>query len=298
LRYVAGGETPQSLFTGEVILARWEQIQEALTIDDDNKLFDELITKLAQEHGLCDAIRNSEDGFNVADAELYWRIVRSASVDLPEFFNWCKDGLEHLDKDDWLSDLNDTDECVWLGCMLIDKGVKIALTTHFADALVDHAVSAIKGEKVSETAVIDRWQDVLSFLEQSTRMAIRPRLLSVALDADGIISKEFVTMYGVEIADREVLSTNNRSVEGLFSPIVRQRNIPGLTWLAASFNGTQEFLDALQSQSNTGEFRTRLQDCVNDPEEDEAQPLISQLANALGIEVAVPESDSESEASE
>lgn len=293
LRHIAEDDAPQALFTSEVVLKRWSQIQQSLSSDQGDRLFDQLIGRLADENDLCEALQGSEKGFATGDATLYWTIVRASSKNNAAFFSWCKAGLEGLGKDAWLADLKDTNECVWLACLLSDKGVRVKLTTHFGDALEDHAAEVLKGDRVPEDAVLKRWQDVLSFLDDSTRRALRARLLNVAINADGHLSEQFFEMYGGEIGSPEVLALNSRSVVGLFSPTVRERSLPGLKWLVEFFKNHIDFLSQASTDDNVGEFRTRLQDCVNAPTEDDARPLVDELASALGISAAVIESQLE-----
>lgn len=291
MQSIAEGDAPQELFTNGIVLTRWSQIQQALASENDDRPFDQLIARLADEHGLCEDIQATEKGFATDDAILYWTIVRAASKDNVAFFNWCKAGLEGLSKDAWLSDLNDTNECVWLACMLSDKGVRVKLTTHFSDALEDHAEQVIKGNGVPEDAVLKRWPDVLSLLDDSTRRALQARLLNVAVSADGQLQGPFLGMYGGEFSSPSVLASNGRSVVGLFSPIVRERSLAGLKWLVEFFKNHEDFLSKVSANDNVGEFRTRLQDCVNNPTDDDAQPIIAELAGALGITAAVVESE-------
>lgn len=295
---IAEGESPQEIFTGEVILDRWKHLQEALPDSGDNRPFDKLICRLVDENDLCDTVQTSEKGFATDDALLYWTIVQSAKVQKPEFYAWCKEGLESLDKDAWLADLNGTDECVWLACLLSDKGVRAALTTHFTDALAEHANEVIKGNNAPEKAVIERWQDVLSFVEEHTRKALRTRLLSVAIEADGQIAEQFLTMYGNEISSPDILASNSHTVSGLFSPIVRKRTAAGLKWLVEFFKNNGDFLSSAASDDNVGEFQTRLKDCANKPADDAAQPIVEELTEILGIEaVAVDNELDESDVS-
>lgn len=283
---IADGERPQELFTGDVMLKRWAKISDAFTTDDDSGAFDKLVENLADKSGLCEVLERNEKGFTADDAELYWRVVRATTNENPTFYAWCKEGLEGLVKDEWLSDVNGTDECVWLACSLIDKGVRVNLTTHFADALEEHAADVIKGGNIPEDAVLGRWQDVLSLLEENTRKALGARLLSVAINSDGHLSEQFLAMYGTEIGRPDTLGANSRSVVGLFSPIVRERTLPSLQWLVNFFRNNQGFLGRASSSDNVGEFQTRLQDCVTTPVADDAQLIIGELAEILGIEAA------------
>lgn len=283
LRYIAEGSNPEEVFTNDEFLNRWSEIQDALTVDDDDKGFDNLLVWLVEERNLCATIQADEDGFSVDDAVLYWNIVQAASELHQSFFIWCKEGVENLDQDQWINDLQGSHECIWLSCLLADKGVTIQLTTHFLDALVDNAKEVVKGNHVPEKAVLDKWQQVKSFLEQGTHRALRTRVLSIAIEADGNMPEQFVQMYGDEFSMIEVLEDNHHSVDGLFSPIVRHRNLPGLTWLKSVLTQTSGLLDTLASKQNIEEFKTRLQDCVNDPEDDEAQELIDEVAELVGV---------------
>ena len=90
--------------------------------------------------------------------------------------------------------------------------------------------------------------------------------------------------------------------QSLFSPIVRQRNKAGVDWLISIVKDDSELLSDLSALDNVDEFRTRIQDSVNTPEDDEVQPHLETLGSHIGIVRPIEEpeetSDEESEESE
>ncbi len=296
LRVVAESGSPQELFSCDVVLERWQAIQGALNTEDDDSCFESLLATLAAEHNLCQGIQEAENGFSPDGASLYWMIVTQTDGDIDTFVKWCKDGLGRMDATAWGADLQGEFDCVWLACNLADKGATPKLTTPLSDALADHARSLAAGEHVPEEAVLKRWQDLLGYLDENVRKTLRPRLLSVAVDAGGDIQEAFFQMYGDEIADSESLSGNDKTVPNLFAALVEKNNTSGLHWLKGFFESNKAFLDSVSSKSDAKAFETRLRDRLTSGGDGEAQTLVEEIAETLKIEL--PEDESEADDSE
>jgi len=297
LRVVAEDTSPQELFSCDVVLERWQAIQGALNTEDDDSCFGSLLAKLATEHNLCQGIQEAEKGFSPEDAELYWTIVAQADGAIDTFLKWCKDGLRRMDATAWGADLQGTCDCVRLACSLADKGATPKLTTHLGDALVaDHARSLAAGKHVPEEAVLKRWQDLLGYLDENVRNTLRPHLLLVAVDVGGDIQEAFFQMYGDEIADSEILSGNDKTVPNLFAALVEKNNMSGLRWLKGFFESNKAFLGSVSSKIDVSAFETRLRDRLISGGDGEAQRLVEEIAEILGVER--PEDESEADDSE
>ncbi len=293
LKVVAESTAPARLFSNAVIAKRWQNIRDALTTDEEDNVFDALLGRLADEDNLCQSILDSEGGFLPDNSELYWRILTSKENDTPEFLDWCKSGIEGLVKSAWISDLSRTSECVWLALNLADKNRPPTLTTPFADAIEEHIESVVKGQHIPEEAVVGRWGDVLDLVDGSVRSSLQPRVLAIAIAADGAIDDAFFQMYGEEIGVAATLAANDSTVSRLFSPIVRARSVRGLKWLLNIFEQAPALVEVSSSDDKVQEFVTRIRDCISNPQEDDAQNLINQLADKLAIEITIEELESD-----
>jgi len=292
LREIASGKIPQELFTPSIVLGRWQAIESTLDVDDNSSIFRPMIGLLARDTGLCEAIQSSDSGFDAADVRLYWTIVEEGKEDVQPFYEWCKTGLESLDRGAWLADLKDDCDCVWLACDLYEHGTRPELTTPFEDALVDHARLLVAGKHVPSDEVQNRWPNLLECLtDQSLRHALRKRLLDIVASCDGKVHECFFEMYGKEISEAQLLLTNDQTISGLFSPLLRTRPMAGLLWLKKVFEEQKDILNTASDEHAVQEFQTRLRDCLSDEDEDEARDLIGEIAEILGIEAAIPYED-------
>ncbi len=290
LRKIASGKTPQELFTPSIVLSRWRTLASTLDVDDESPIFGPMVGLLARDSRLCEAIQGSEGGFDPADAMLYWTIVEEAKKGLQPFCDWCKTELENLDREAWLADLKDDYDCAWLICELSEHGSRPELTTPFEDALVDHARLLVAGEHVPTDEVQNRWSILLECLaDQSLRHALQKRLLDIVVSCDGQVHESFFKMYGNEITDINLLLANDKTISGLFSPLLRTRPMAGLSWLKE----VVDILNTVSDEHAVQEFRTRLSDCLSDENEDEALNVIREIAEILGIEIAIPSEEKE-----
>jgi len=120
---------------------------------------------------------------------------------------------------------------------------------------------------------------------------LRPRLLSVAVDAGGGLHEAFFQMYGDEIADSALLSGNDKTVPNLLAALVEKNNTPGLHWLKGFFENNNAFLDSVSSKSDVKAFETLLRDRLASGGGGEAQTLVEEIAKNLGIELPSNESE-------
>lgn len=295
LRYIADSDFYDELFSTDVVLVRWSDLENYI---NDYDLFASLIERLVNNKNLCDGIINSGNGFSLKDARLYCIIVSCEEVNKEELFEWCKAGLEGNGKDVWLSDLRGSHDFIWLSCQLYDRQLMPKLTTPFLDALSEHATDILNGKCIPEKIIVERWEDVVSLLDEGSRRTLGKNILGCAISVDGDLHDALFDLYGSLICNAQLIISNVNSIEGLFSPILRKRNLLGIKWLNTFFEENGKFLENLDANHNGEGFATRLRDCVNAPEQDEAQQLIEQLANRLGIKPAQPEVKDESEGSE
>lgn len=103
----------------------------------------------------------------------------------------------------------------------------------------------------------------------------------------------FFVLYGKEISDPDTLHANDEVVSQLLSPIVRQRNVAGLGWMRDVLSNDSAFLFNASAEHAVEELETRIRHCISEPNDDEAQTTIAEIASLLGIEALRTESASE-----
>lgn len=285
LKLVADSETPQDVFTPQIVIEKWNDLRRHL-IDDSNKVrFQKLVGKLAVDHGLCEWISDSENGFNRSDASLYLYIVRGAQGRVPDFLIWCRERLRRLTEEEWIADLTGQNSCCALCIELSRQGHPPSLASGFTDALQDHANSVVKGEGLPADWIRKSWSTLLNCIEEeSTRKVLRDRLIETAVAADGQLSDEFFDMYGTEIAESSALAAIDKILTHFFTSLVRERHIRGLAWLDKFSSDYPDFLGIVRAEHTVKDFTDRLQELVDEPSDDETQVSIDSIAAHFGIE--------------
>lgn len=287
LREVAGAKEAEEVFTPPLILESWKELRSALNDSSDEDRFTTLVGRLAHSTPLCQTIQDAEGGFTTINIELYLSVIEGAKEEIPEFAQWCKSGLEHLSTDEWTTQLAGGFPCCRLVLNLVEQGISPELKTGFSDALATHAQSLLAGKNIPPDDLRPVWRKLLDCLsEEATRKELRNRLIAAASTKDGKLHASFFELYGDEIADAGSLLSHNQIVHHLFSPILRERNVLGLKWLDRILDNYSDLLDKVSDETTVEALANRLRDCMNEPIEDEAQPVIDQIAAKLGIEAA------------
>lgn len=302
---IAASETPGELFNARTLNSDWSTIRK--NIGDDPKVeggsqYNALLRRLVEDHSLCGNLMSLDSGFAPTNKSFYWELVSNFGEKQPEFCKWCRENVESQPKEIWTNDLGAGQDLVWLALMTSDEGYPPKLTTHFTDSLIEYAALIIKDEVEPDNSVMERWSDVVNLVDVPTWKSAIDRLLDLAMEHDGELSANFFLMFGQEIVRHGGLGTRENLVSSLFSPIVRQRNKAGVDWLISIVKDDSELLSDLSALDNVDEFRTRIQDSVNTPEDDEVQPHLETLGSHIGIVRPIEEpeetSDEESEESE
>jgi len=284
LKLVADGNSPNELFTGGVLLERWKEIKDALGDSGNTSGFNALLAKLSERRELFGEIQDSNGNFLTKDAELYCRIVVNSRIQDPQFLNWCRRGLEAMSEEEWYHDLTTDSTNLWLTLRLADHEVVAKLTTPFSDALARHSQLLIEGKNLPYPELLAQWGNVFSLIKPDVSKALLGRILSTCIEAEGQIQKPIFEVYGDQLTNAQVLTANDHTISGLFSPILRLRNLEGLNWLSSVTHTIPNILDLASGTDNPGEFKIRLQDCITTAREDgEAQTLIDTIAQNLGV---------------
>ena len=289
LRLVAASDDPEVVFSPDVVVSRWSDLWDHLNKDEDGDLFDELIGKLCVNSSLQDVVQNREGGFDYQDAWLYMRICMVCSSQ--SFSGWCCTGLESLSSGVWEKQFNIGGNVLDLLWYLVDAETKVTLKQPFQDALVNHAKGILAGGTVPEDEHLTQWPKLLDSLgDAPSRKILGRRLLSEFVGKEGVAADAFLQVYGAEILkDASVLYEEKDLIAKLFSPLLRKRNVPGLTWLKSVFENYPDLLLKSKDRDAAEDFVERIQGELGKPVEDADQihELIAGIATNLGISIEI-----------
>lgn len=283
LRLIADSGTPGRLFTPDEVINRWWDLEDQLNKNDDGR-FDRLLGNLCANSMLDDAVQKREEGFDYQNAWLYFRICKACPS--LTFREWCRVGLEALDSNVWTVQLDGKGNVFDLLLFLIDEGISIALKQPFQDALVAHAKKLLIGKAKLEEDVLNQRHKLLDTLGPDSRKVFRRRLLLEAMNRDGKCAEAFFQVYGEELSkDTTQFYEDKEIVARLFSPLLRERNASGLSWLNSIFGNAPDLLKKSTDRAAVGDFLERLQGEFKRPanDDDQIHALILEIATTLGI---------------
>ena len=286
LKLVADSEVPEVVFTPEVIKEHSKSLRSQLN-DDTNKLrFQTLVGTLSKTNGMCDFLQQSESGFEPKKSALYLDILRGAKGSVPDFMEWCREGLERMSKEDWTADLTGNRANCAVCIELSKQERPPSLTNNFTDALQYHAQSVIQGDDIPAKWIVEAWSTIVDCVDESsgTRKVLREHLVDSVVSAKGQINDIFFDMYGDEIEDPSILAAHDHVLSRFFTPIVSERHQQGLVWLKKFATKNPQFIGKVKAEHTAQDFTNRLQGLVDNPTEDEAQATVEEIAANFGIE--------------
>lgn len=282
------------VYSNEFFLKHWRGISEALKLETD---FNDLLKLLSEENSFCEFLICESDGFTAGNSSLYWQLLE-VNLEDESLRSWCKSGLESMNHASWLADFKDDFDAFWLSVKLAESGTTIALSTPVLDALDEHARLLVSNDTCPDQIIVDEWHSFLSLIDVADRNALMKRLLQTAVAANGQLSGAFFTLYGDTILNPAALKENNGSILNLFSPIVKDSNIPGLRHLVKFAKANGGFLQGLDGALDSEEFVNRIQNRLAASTTSEADELVSQLAQIWGIKASIPTEGGDEKASE
>lgn len=289
LRQIADGDSPEDLFEPSVVIKRWKMMRSELGSQNKPERFAELIKHLARSTDLGKSIREKDGGFDADASHLYYLIVDAEGDKNTKFSEWCRMGLQSLDTDTWMLDFSGRFETVGLLTHLCEHGMNVELSTSYQDALEQHAKSVLDGKHAPSSELGANWSEVVEALRvPGLRKVLKDRLIEAAAQRHGRIPAIFFKMYGTEIADSGALLANGHVVSNLFSRLVGERNVQGIQWLIKLFQSDGELLKKFSVAHAVDEFERRIRESATESEDD-AQPLIQQLAETLGFDTTANE---------
>lgn len=287
---ILASEEPASIYNSEVLIDRWQGLLENLDEDEPKEhRFEDLVRYLCENDDLPNNVMISHEGFQPQAATLYLTLLKVGETD--SFKDWCVKGLRNLNDEEWLKEIKLQGDLLQLLFYLQHLGLTLRLTFMYKDALLNHAKELMDGESELSADLLARKTDLLNAMEPQYRIKDFPQfLLDLAKEKNGELSKDFLDMYGDEIADAKLLSEDNEVVRRLFLQIIINQYILALNWLKNTLFKNKEKLHIFQDKPNFQEFKDRLQSYIDGKLDmnSESEPLIHEIASLMELE---PQSD-------
>ena len=291
LRQVADSPLYARLYTGDEMIDRWPDLREHLPEESRPRRFVELVERLCVEAALAARLRAK--GFEREDAGLYLTVLEAGPD--ADFAGFCRDGLQALRAEEWMSALQDDAETLPLLSMLQKSGVQVSLKQAYQDALVNRAKSLMEDGRKPPQELMSERLFLVSPLSAGPRQVLRNRLRDAAIERDGACADGFFAVFGGEIA-KSRLRHGRGVVSKLFSGLVRERAVGGLKWLHGVFEAQPDLLNKVSDKAAVADFRERIQEEISGKQEtDEAADVIQDISRTLGIRPLVAEASSAEE---
>lgn len=286
LRQAAKSTQSRALFSSKEIRARWSMLCSTL----GEEAFTALLGCATKETTLVADLQ--EGALDPAHAGLYRGVLNGASTD--QFTSWCTQGLSGMTEQQWGAALSGEFECIRL-LLLIGGETRLELPTAFSDALLAHASALTQGERAPPADLAAQWTRLPGFIgNHGTRHVFLQRTLAAAGAGGGGISKDFLAAFGGLLANGEVLGEKPDVSFSWFSALMKDRNIPWLSWLRDVLKNNQGVASETSSP-HAQDFRARVQECLDTPIEDGAQSLIDEMGAILQLTAQRSESDVDDE---
>jgi hypothetical protein len=253
---LATREQIKKLFTLDVLEKRADFIRK---IVDKGKRYkgtlDTIVKGLIEQALLIEEILKTK--FEPTKAWLYSAMARCGAATNQAFVQWCEGGCSTIDKDRWLTELKQESELAVLIFELCSRQAKLNLGVPYLDALADHGTEMAAG-KVTPSYLNKVWQHLLTPLAEHARTTLRDRLLEAAKTTGGKTSAVFFTHYGKLLQVPALIQSDSKVIQALFSPLVNDRNEPGLAWLAELLKDNHNLLNECSPKYAVTDFKDRV----------------------------------------
>ena len=216
--------------------------------------------------------------FNTKFSKMYSIVLSTKHSEKLTYF--LIDGLKNIDKNKWLSELQNEGDLLELLFEFIKLGNKPDLSRNFSDALLEHAKHLIvnniefepsKGEKLYEA------------LNEYAKIVFLKNLLDFIIDSENA-TDHVLNVYGKLLSGCDILTkkADNLVLKG-FKSFIGRKTIIELKWLNEVILNCPDILDNCDISSKE-DFKDRIIELYNSDEiKDDIRNLIDPLADQIGI---------------
>jgi len=283
-RIVADSGSPEVLIDADQLVTWWSDCRDLLNDENDTDRFGGVVRDLCERERLPSIIEGNE--FESTNSEFYDLVLKN--TDSESYLQWCINGLSKLGTDQWNKDLAGEPAALHLLIALIEAGSTISLGVAFQDALVKHAQQILRSETEPNELFVKHHDSILTTLSESTKKRVILEVRDAAIEADGQCSASFFELYGRFLEDQDILTEQSEIVRKLFDPLVRERNLPGMSWLESTLRLNNRILDSYDEDS-VNNFRERLKSALEtDEPDDDISALVRSIAELAGVSAMKP----------
>lgn len=287
VKKLTSDRTIGTLISVEQVAKKWDLFDDYLTDNEFNQFVDQAIESTSLVSHLLDR------GFDRIDAKLYEAVLTAveSEEDAERFRTFLVEGIQDVDADTWLEELEQEGNLVELSFLLLKQGRQDDFGSSFKTALEKHR-DRVASQETMPTRYEADWEEFLTFLGDTDRLVfIRDtvdRLLDDGANIDGLLK-----LYGdaVRSEDSYLREVSDRVVRRLFRNIINEGSRDTIVWLHEVLEENADILSSA-TDATVDDFKERLQGQLEELSEKrddgEIEARVAELellAERLGIDL-------------
>jgi len=284
LRILSQSPDAGQLLTPQRVVERWPLLVEIFDAPELNSL----VERLCANTDLVSYVQGTT--FDPDLAGLYISLVRAGAASQAAYRSWCLSGLKVVTKDLWLTQLSQSGELLTLIVELQRQGTRVTLEHEYQDALAEHGGLLASGDMTVELPEY-AWNELLKPLRRDLRKVLRRRLYNAMVTvtaSGGRLGTQFFTLYDEELSNSELLRAHSDAPSGLFVPILQNRDLAGLEWIAGLSKSKRQVFAHFRRDAML-EFKDSLRRALQADPGDNASSVIQEIAEALQVKASEAE---------
>ncbi|MDY6865457.1 MAG: P-loop NTPase fold protein [Halobacteriota archaeon] len=278
MEVIAKRDDAHELLHPSLILSQHQPLSQELS----EGTFKGLIEQSIQNSSLVDSL--VDHGFDVSFSKIYLIVFRAnKEKNYQKFIEFLINGMKKVDKEIWVSELQNAGQLIELVIDLVGSGIQLNLSISLQDALFDHAGSLIGGSLDFQFSK-DRWKYLCDALDTDSKNTFLRNLLDIIVSSDKTTEK-VLEVYGEELKNCDFLTGIADSlVRNGFKQFIERMSDIELKWLSEVLSVCPEILNKCPQESKT-DFENRVTGAWNDGLNKEAQAIFVDIAKQLKIDL-------------
>ncbi len=255
----------------------------------DDEKYQSIVDQYIEQTELINKIK--ELPFKPTLASLYGAIIKSSKSDTNDIQSFLLDGLQNLQKDDWVEEftagyLNLFD----LLLVLSKNGIKAELKILYREALNEYKKLVVEG-KEPKAKLSKNWTIFVNSLEENLRKSYIDQIIDEVIESKDNAST-IINLFGQSLMDREKLSGKKDVLVNKFVHVFfEQKQIEKLSWFSEIIELYPEIVTKCNKESKVSLvdlIKTKLKD---DQLEPEIQTILYRISNKIGVKIEKEEED-------
>lgn len=271
LQIMVGDPENDRFLTPEVVLWHWYTMHQVAEHPQ------QLLHRIADAE-FMEAIMSAE--FLLDYSLLYHDLL--AVKPSPELSTFVLEGLGQLPADTIHRDLaSSAPLSTPLARAVVEQGGRPVLSKAARDGALVHAEAVAK----DESALADDCKYLLQLLAPEQHQMLADGMFDLLVTLQGNASEAFFTGFGPALAEaRQLKSNDSRFLRAIVEPIVTDKHIPGLRWLAQLVRSDRRVFSAL-GRGDKKVFKSAVLESMARPPVDEADQLLDEIVRGMGWRV-------------